>query len=141
MPEPAKPPRKGSSKNCSKESSEATQPAGAASPFQRAQHRTSFSMSRSNKLDSPKMNKKNLREFDGTESAKQYDVGLLRRGSVRLKRAFSQKKTVHLDAPVSGWCKFKSLFGVTKHVSTIPGHSDYLAYRTTSQLKKIESSY
>ena len=34
---------------------------------------------------------------------------------------YSQKKTVHLQTPVSGWCKFKSLFGVTKHVSTYPG--------------------
>ena len=50
---------------------------------------------------------------------KEDDVGLIRRGSVRIKRAFSQKKTVHLQQPVTKWCRLKNMFKMSKHVSTV----------------------
>ena len=74
------------------ESAEEIKPVVSVSPFQRdalnSNHRSSF---RSTKLDSPKLTRKtqfNNKEFNGIANQKEYDVGLLRRGSVRIKRAF-----------------------------------------------------
>ena len=39
----------------------------------------------------------NNKEFNGTETQKEYDVGLLRRGSVRIKRAFRSESHFLLE--------------------------------------------